>query len=390
MATAGTDGTAGRADGGVSDGTDDLGFHPDLATTIGIDASDDIAIPRDLVTAIDAVVLDVMMPPPDLPSVSDDADAASAGPGDLSVSPDQASDRVNLDRNETGGTADGGSRGSGPGGAGGTGGAGLDGSLGSGGSGIDGGAGEAGGAGGAGSDPDLVLWYTFDESSGTTAADSAMFGGVARNGTLTALGTGGRAGFSTLSRVGTHALSLTPSATDPTNGGYLTAPALQSLAPAALTIAVWVNLAANTSTEDWERIFDFGAGTGTYMFLTARAVSATKTPVRFAITTRGNSSEQNLDGPATLAPNMWHHIAVVLPAGASYTGTLYIDGASVATNNMTLHVADLGATTNNWLGRSQFSAANGNDVCFNGLIDDFRVYKRELSLVEISALFALR
>jgi Concanavalin A-like lectin/glucanases superfamily len=51
---------------------------------------------------------------------------------------------------------------------------------------------------------------------------------------------------------------------------------------------------------------------------------------------------------------------------------------------------DIGATTNNWLGRSQFSGASGNDPCFNGYLDDFRVYRRALSQAEISAMFALR
>jgi hypothetical protein len=57
---------------------------------------------------------------------------------------------------------------------------------------------------------------------------------------------------------------------------------------------------------------------------------------------------------------------------------------------MTLHAVDLGATGNNWLGRSQFAAASANNPLFNGQLDDFRAYKRALSNVEISALFAGR
>ncbi|MEO5767530.1 MAG: LamG domain-containing protein, partial [Polyangia bacterium] len=207
-------------------------------------------------------------------------------------------------------------------------------------------------------DPDLVLWYTFDESAGTVAADSALFGGMARDATLKTMGTGGSAGFSPMKQVGTHSVSLVPAASSPNaNGGYVTIPTLEALAPQAVTIAVWVNLTANTTAQNWSRIFDIGSGIGTSpnMYLTTRAADAANTPVRFAITNSGHTAtaEQRLDGPSTLTPNTWHHIVVVLPAGASFTGTLYIDGAAVATNGaMTLHAQNLGATTNNWLGRS--------------------------------------
>ena len=49
------------------------------------------------------------------------------------------------------------------------------------------------------------------------------------------------------------------------------------------TISAWVNPAATTT---WSRIFDFGSGTGVYMFL---AASAGSTP-RFALTINGNGA----------------------------------------------------------------------------------------------------
>jgi len=241
-----------------------------------------------------------------------------------------------------------------------------------------------------------VVWYTFDESAGTTAADTARFGGTARNATLTTIGTGGSATFSSDKQVGSHAVRLVPAGTaSNANGGFVSVPSLQTLAPQAMTIAIWVNLSVNSAAQNWERIFDFGSGTGTTpnMYLAARASDATNTPIRFAITNSGHTAtnEQRLDGPSTLTPNTWHHIAVVLPAGAPFTGTLYIDGTAVATNAaMTLHPADLGATSHNWLGRSQFSATSGSNPCLDGALDDLRVYKRALSAAEISALFAVR
>jgi hypothetical protein len=249
---------------------------------------------------------------------------------------------------------------------------------------------DSGGSGADATAQDLVLWYKFDESSGRTAADSASFGGTAHNASLARVGSIGGAVFSTSKQVGTHAVTLTPSTTG-TSGGYVIVPSLHTLAPSAITIAVWVNLASTAPTQDWERIFDFGAGSTTannFLYLVARAGDPYANVVQFVISTQGHSASvgQTINSPNALTPNAWHHVAIVLPAGTTYTGTLYIDGKAVATNSaMSLHVSDIGATTNNWLGRSQYS-----DALFSGSLDDFRVYKRALSSQEISDLFDVR
>jgi hypothetical protein len=224
----------------------------------------------------------------------------------------------------------------------------------------------------------MVVWYKFDESSGTSAADSS---GNNRNGTVTTVG-GGSATFSTTHQVGTHAINL--AGTSSTVGGYVAVPAsLNAMgATAAVTIACWVNI---STARNWARVWDFNnTSTTGYMFLTTQEQTAGL--VRFAITQTNNAAEQQLSSASTLATG-WHHIAVVLAAGATYTGTLYVDGASVATNTaMTLHPSDIGNTANNWIGRSAFTA----DPYLAGLIDDFRVYNRALTAAEITTLYAVR
>ena len=241
-------------------------------------------------------------------------------------------------------------------------------------------------------DPDLVLWYKFDESTGSTAVDSALWNGVARNATLATLGTGtgASATFTSAGKVGSHAVSLAPStSTYNAGGGYVSLPSLQTLAPDALTIAVWVNTPTSTASQGWARVFDFGTGTTVYMYLTVRTQDGANAPVRFSITKSGYSGEQHLDGLPALGANAWHHIAIVLQTGSTYAGTMYIDGSVVGTNNtMTVHASDLGATTNNWLGRSQWSGSVGSDPFLNGSLDDFRVYRRALSQQEIAAIVA--
>ena len=156
------------------------------------------------------------------------------------------------------------------------------------------------------------------------------------------------------------------------NAQYVSLPAGVVSSLTDMTIACWVNPAA---ISDWSRIFDFGTGTGRYMFLT---VSAGAGP-RFAITTSGAGGEQQINQSGELPIGQWTHLAVTLSGG---TGTLYVNGAAVASNpGMTLTPSSLGATGNNWLGRSQFG-----DPDLHGTFDEFQVYDHALSAAQVQAL----
>jgi len=64
---------------------------------------------------------------------------------------------------------------------------------------------------------------------------------------------------------------------------------------------------------------------------------------------------------------------------ASMTVQIYIDGEMVGEGPTATLPADLGVTTQNWLGRSQYEV----DEYFGGALDDFRIYKRALSATEV-------
>jgi len=230
-----------------------------------------------------------------------------------------------------------------------------------------------GGASGAAGD--LVLRYDFEESQGYITTDSSGYAGGPRNAVLRTAGSGGGSGFSSDHRVGSRALALVSGGT--TSGGYVTTPPIGELAPQAATIALWVKM---TSTPQWQRVFDYGEDAGRYFFLTTGDESSF---VRFAITASGSTAEERITSNVRLAAGSWHHVAIVLESGIPYRGTLYLDGAVVGSNaSMTLHPSDLGSTNSNYLGRSQFDG----DPIFNGLLDDYRVYRRPLTAAEVAAL----
>ena len=205
---------------------------------------------------------------------------------------------------------------------------------------------------------EFIAYWKFDETSGTTAADSS---GNGNNAIL-------QSGATWTTGKSNNAVSL--------NGtGYVLFPAGFISTLDDFSISTWVYVNANGT---WARVFDFGTGTGTYMFLTPASGGST---VRYAITISGNGAEQRINSGAVLSPGAWHHLAVTL---LGTTGTLYIDGVPAGSNtSMTLKPSRLGNTAQNYIGRSQWP-----DPYLNGLVDDFRIYRRALTAAEVSTLFS--
>ena len=204
----------------------------------------------------------------------------------------------------------------------------------------------------------MRAFLKFDETNGTTAADSTSNGW---NGTLTNGATFDAGYFS-------NALSLATSSTQ-----YVTLPSGVTSGLTNCSITTWVKL---NTTVNSSRVFDFGNNYTVYMYLTPQFASSSK--IRFAITTNGAANEQAISGTASLSTGVWHHIAVALNGRV---GVLYVDGAAVGTNSsMTLTPANLGATVHNYIGKGQLPYPT-----LNGLVDDFRIYDTTLSLGQIAA-----
>jgi hypothetical protein len=218
----------------------------------------------------------------------------------------------------------------------------------------------------------LVHRYSFS-GTGKTVTDSK---GTAHG---LVLGNGAQLGGSgTLTLAG----GIAPVDSDP-NQQYVALPAgcLNGLSDA--TFEAWVDWKpADSLTEHsyWQRIFDFGenaaSGTGTYIFLSPRATSATG-PVRASFTSSMGSSGQIFSNGPTIAAGA-HHFALVIDDSNNLM-SLYVDGvfsSSVPFPGSLSAIND----TNCWLGRSQFVA----DVYFSGIYDEFRVYSSALAASDVS------
>jgi hypothetical protein len=205
---------------------------------------------------------------------------------------------------------------------------------------------------------ELLLQLKFDESTGTQAADATgRFAAGELQGDAT--WTAGRQG---------NAVAL-----GGTNG-YVALPAGAAKSFADFSITAWLYI---DTLATWSRVFDFGSGTRRYMMLTVRNGSGVP---RFSITTEHGYNEQVIDGAAALPTGRWVHVAVTV---SDALGTLYVDGVEAGSNTqMSLAPIDLGATTQNWLGRSQYAS----DAYLKGRIDDFRIYGGALGSAEVAAL----
>jgi alpha-L-arabinofuranosidase len=205
---------------------------------------------------------------------------------------------------------------------------------------------------------EMFGWWRFDATSGTTAADSGYGGNP---GTL-------QSGATWVVGAISNAVHLNGTA-----NGYANLPSGLVSALNDFTISTWVKVDANAT---WARVFDFGSGTGIYMFLAPASGGAS---VRYAITTSSGGGEQQLNRAGNLSTGVWHHLAVTLSGS---TGVLYVDGVPANTNlSMTLKPSSLGSTTQNYIGKSQWPDPN-----LTGSVDDFRIYSRALNATEVAAL----
>lgn len=126
----------------------------------------------------------------------------------------------------------------------------------------------------------------------------------------------------------------------------------------------------------WERIFDFGNGTSQNIFLSSSAFC--EGYLRFAMDI--GAGQHVLDAPDAVIPTYtWTHVAVTINGD---TARIYVNGSLVATNpSFVYNPSMLGATINNWIGKSAYIADN----YFKGRIDEVRLWNVARTAEEINA-----
>ena len=134
------------------------------------------------------------------------------------------------------------------------------------------------------------------------------------------------------------------------------------------SVSFWINFSGTAN----QNLYLFGAGTTNF----------THSGI-YIDTALGRIYHQN-NGNAELITNIswsiseWHHIVFTYNSSNSAM-ELYLDGASVSTATRTLNIASSEFTIGRWSGY--------NNSYVNGLIDQFRVFNKEVTSTEVTTLY---
>jgi hypothetical protein len=202
----------------------------------------------------------------------------------------------------------------------------------------------------------MIGYWNFDETSGTTAADSSgnsntmnYTGGPTQSPTVP-----------TLMFANPRSLSFNGTSS------YVSIAALNGLAPGntAHTTAAWINVTALPANRAWILLLGNEGAGAEHWLIDSNGVT------QFGVW-----------GGTQVAPALgtgaWHHVALTFD-GTTLKG--YLDGGPIGSG---------AAATYNLLGVPLSVAQNHNgENYFNGLVDDVRVYGRALTATEVSALAA--
>ncbi len=151
------------------------------------------------------------------------------------------------------------------------------------------------------------------------------------------------------------------------NGGY--ARLDEFPLTSSFTFSAWIKPDALSS---WERIFDFGSGTDSYIFLTVNEGSGLP---RLAV--KNSGEEENITSSAALQNDVWAYVTVTMTGSMA---SLYINGEKTASGLIRTPISNLSGSSYNYIGRSQYSS----DPNYSGCIDEIEIYNYAMTETEIT------
>jgi len=203
--------------------------------------------------------------------------------------------------------------------------------------------------------------WTFDEGTGSTAADSSGNGHNAALGSTAGWGAG---------NVGSHSLALTGTAT---GEATVTGPVVDT--SQSFTASAWVNL---KSLSGYQTVLSISGSNVSGFYLGLRGDTGTLAFARLGSDATGGATV--VASPTAPTTGTWYHIVGVDDVSAG-TLTLYVDGHSVGS---TPYTGQWKASGDTLIGHGLYG---GNQVDYvNGSIDDVQLFSSALTAQQVSAL----
>ncbi|MDP1728523.1 MAG: LamG-like jellyroll fold domain-containing protein [Bacteroidota bacterium] len=118
---------------------------------------------------------------------------------------------------------------------------------------------------------------------------------------------------------------------------------------------------------NWQRLFDFGSGINSFIMFSPQPAGSDPRPILVI----NNNVEHRMTAPRALITGKWYHLAITINA-VSNKLSMYLNGELAGElNGVTFRLSQLGNSSQNWLGRSQYYYQDNH---FNGKIDEFRIW----------------
>jgi len=210
---------------------------------------------------------------------------------------------------------------------------------------------------------DMYLWYKFN-------GDLTDSSGNSRN----AIGYNTPTFNTTMKIEGTSSISFAGGAGTSTTSQYLTVPSTNFSLWDGFTVSCWV-MFEDTATHG--RIIDFGNGQDNNNILFQRNTTTNKLQIAVFI---GSTNYNAVTSNEVILNNSWMHVAWVITKAPLWV--LYVNGVAQSLSNSNYMYPNNLILNNCYIAKPHWTSQS----YFKGNMDDFRIYKRALTVNEIALL----